>query len=382
MQTDFISIESSPPLQGTVPLSGAKNAVLVIMTSLILTRGKNRLSNVPTSEDVLHMIRLLQSLGAEVVYNAQTKVLEVDTTHISSAEIGADIMRRMRASILAFGPLLARFGDARMALPGGCGLGERPIDYHMNSFRKMGVTFSQTGDVLSGKVKTLQAVDHILAYPSVGATENIIMAAALTPGTTRIINAAIEPEVLDLIDVLIKMGARISLVPPASIIIEGVSSLAPIEHHVMADRLEAGTLLIAAAITGGEISLPDAPASSMIVFLSLLEQMGHTITIDPSGTGIRLKATKSPVAVSFKTMPYPGFPTDLQAPMMAALCLASGTSVIHETVFENRMMHIRELQKMGAQISLSGQTATVTGVDSLYGAAVIASDIRAGGKQD
>ncbi len=375
---EYIAIETSPSLQGTVDLAGAKNAILVIMASLILTRGKSTLSNVPYSEDVLHMIRLLESLGAQVVHDEETKTLTVDTSSISSVHIGPDIMKKMRASILVLGPLLARFGKADVALPGGCVLGMRPIDYHIKSFAKMGATFTQSNDLLHAQANSLKAIDHILAYPSVGATENIMMAAVLAKGSTRIINAAIEPEVLDLVEVLRKMGARIELEAPATIIIEGVSSLESINHHVMYDRLEAGTLILAAAITGGGIALPTAPAASMTVFLSLLEEMGHEVTFGLQGQGIFFKATSHPRAVSFKTMPYPGFPTDLQAPMMAALCLASGTSVIHETVYENRLVHVRELQKMGAQIVIDGQTATVVGVDELYGAAVIASDIRAG----
>jgi UDP-N-acetylglucosamine 1-carboxyvinyltransferase len=241
----------------------------------------------------------------------------------------------------------------------------------------MGVLYSQQGDSLTAEAKALQPVEHILEYPSVGATENIMMASVLIKGTTRIINAAIEPEVLDLIQVLTKMGAKITVEPPATIVIEGVTSLRPIEHHIMYDRLEAGTLLLAAAITGGEIDLPDAPASSMDVFLAKLEEMGHAITRGKEGKGVYLKATKQPQGVSFKTMPYPGFPTDLQAPMMAALCVASGKSVIHETVFENRLLHVRELQKMGAQISVEGHVATIVGVEELYGTSVIATDIRA-----
>jgi UDP-N-acetylglucosamine 1-carboxyvinyltransferase len=348
------------------------------MASLILTRGKSILTNVPYSEDVLQMIRLLESLGACVLHDMDHKTLEVDTSSLASAAIGPDIMRKMRASILVMGPLLARFGEARMAMPGGCVLGTRPIDFHIRAFAKMGAMFTQSEDLLYAHVHELKAVDHVLSYPSVGATENIMMAAVLARGTTRIINAAIEPEVLDLIDILRKMGARIELEAPATICIEGVSSLHAITHQIMYDRLEAGTLILAAAITGGEIDLPTAPAASMTVFLAVLEEMGHRVRLGLDGVGIAFKATTEPRAVSFKTMPYPGFPTDLQAPMMAALCVASGKSVIHETVYENRLVHVRELQKMGAQISIEGQTATVVGVDELYGAPVIATDIRAG----
>jgi UDP-N-acetylglucosamine 1-carboxyvinyltransferase len=217
----------------------------------------------------------------------------------------------------------------------------------------------------------------VLEYPSVGATENILMAATLTHGTTTIINAALEPEVMDLIAIVRKMGAKITIEAPATIIIEGVTSLQPVEHAIIPDRLEAGALLLAAAITGGTVSLPQAHAYSMDVFLMKLEEMGHEIIIGSQGIGVTLKATKQPKAVSFKTAPYPGFPTDLQAPIMAALCLAEGKSIIEETVFENRLLHVRELQKMGAQIKVEHNKAIVLGVDKLYGASVIATDIRA-----
>jgi UDP-N-acetylglucosamine 1-carboxyvinyltransferase len=378
MSTEYISLEKSPPLRGSVPLIGAKNAVLVTMASLILTRGKNRLTNVPFSEDVKHMIRLLELLGAHVEQNKQDHILIIDTESIKMAPIGDDIMRKMRASILVMGPLLARFLEAHVALPGGCVLGARPIDYHIQAFKKMGVQFSQADDFLHAHAVKLEAVEHVLSYPSVGATENIMMAATLAEGTTRIVNAALEPEIFDLIVVLKKMGAHIEIKPPAVIEITGVKKLETIDHEIMYDRLEAGTLILAAAITGGAINLPDAPAASMTVFLSLLEEMGHSVTIGSDGVGIQFRATTLPRAVSFKTMPYPGFPTDLQAPMMAVLCRSSGTSVVHETVFENRLMHVRELQKMGAQITHDGQVATVIGVDELYGASVIATDIRAG----
>jgi len=278
---------------------------------------------------------------------------------------------------LVMGPLLARFGYADIALPGGCVLGTRPIDYHLNSFRKMGVEVAQDGDFLHGRASQLCAQKIVLAYPSVGATENIMMASVLTKGVTRIVNAALEPEVLDLIEVLKKMGAHIEIAPPATIVIEGVQEVHPIEHTILSDRLEAGSLLIAAAATGGSISIPQAPADALEVFLLKLEEMGHHITVGEHEVGITLHATKNPHAVSFKTSPYPGFPTDLQAPMMVLQCLAEGTSIIEETVFENRLVHVRELEKMGAQIVVHNNTATITGVEALYGAQVIASDIRA-----
>ncbi len=377
MSYGYLQIEQSGSLRGEVELIGAKNAVLVIMASLLLTNGKSRLTNVPCSSDILHMIKLLEELGAKVTFIKKEHCLEVDTTTVNNLRVSAHIMKKMRASVLVMGPLLARFGRADIALPGGCVIGKRPIDYHLRNFSKMGVTIETSGDSLHVEVDELKSTRLVLAYPSVGATENTMMAAVLACGITKIINASLEPEVLDLITVLKKMGAHIEIAPPATIIIQGVDDLYPIEHEIIIDRLEAGSLLLAAAVTGGEIHLPKAPAYAMDVFLLMLEQMGHKIEVEKNERGIRLVATNYPQAVSFKTGPYPSFPTDLQAPMMVLQCLASGTSVIDETVFENRLLHVRELQKMGAKIKLEGNKAIVTGVDELYGAQVIASDIRA-----
>ncbi len=373
----YLEIKQSPELSGDISLYGAKNAVLVIMASLLLTSGKSRLKNVPGSSDVLHMIKLLESLGAVVCFDQEMHELEVDTSGVNKWQVRQDIMQQMRASILVMGPLLARFSRADIALPGGCVIGSRPIDLHLKNFEKMGVEIDRTGSFLKTHAPALRAHDIVLDYPSVGATENLMMAAVCAPGSTRIINAALEPEVLDLIAVLKKMGAKIDLEVPATIIIEGVSSLVPIEHDLVPDRLEAGTLLLAAAITGGSVTLSNANKDHLSVFLLKLQEMGHLVGTGLNGAGISFKATQSPKAVSFKTAPYPGFPTDLQAPMMAVQCLAQGRSVIDETVFENRLVHIRELQKMGAQISVDGSKAIITGVEELYGASVIASDIRA-----
>jgi len=377
MVEEKIILEQSLGLQGTAQLVGAKNAVLCIMASLILTRGKSILTNVPHSHDVLQMIQLLCDLGAEIVFNQETHMLVVNTTTINKFKVKPEIMKKMRASILVMGPLLARFGKADIAMSGGCVIGARPIDYHLKNFQKMGVDIDTRGDFILAHVKKLHAKKLVLDYPSIGATENLLMASVLAPGSTKIINAALEPEVMDLIAVLRKMGAKIEILPPATIAIEGVSELKPIEHSIIPDRLEAGSLLLAAAITGGQITLPNAQAFSMDIFLMKLQEMGHLIQVGDNETGITLKATTSPKSVSFKTAPYPGFPTDLQAPMMVAQCLASGTSVIQETVFENRLCHVRELQKMGAQIKIEHDTAIVTGVEELYGAPVIATDIRA-----
>ena len=358
MLTEYLVLEKSPALYGSSELHGAKNAVLVIMTASILASGVTTLRNVPTSQDVFQMIHLLELLGAVVAYDDAASVLTIDSTGVR--------------------PLLARFSRASIALPGGCILGPRPVDFHLKAFAYMGATLTQQGDYVHAHAPAgLTSKRFILPYPSVGATENIIMAATITPGLTTIINAAIEPEVLDLIRMLTAMGALITIKPAGTIEVEGVCELKPVDHTVIMDRLEAGTLLVATAVSGGEISLPQAPAYFMEVFLEKLSEMGHTIDVGIDGIGINLRATQSPRAVSFKTMPYPGFPTDLQAPMMVAQCLADGTSEITETVFENRMLHARELQKMGAQITLDGMVAKVSGVDMLYGSALIASDIRA-----
>lgn len=367
-------IEQSLGLQGEVELIGAKNAVLCIMASLLLAEGVSCLTNVPNSADVQQMIQLLTELGAEVFFDADTHTLNVDTSFVRGHFVRPEIMKKMRASVLVMGPLLARFSKAEVALPGGCLIGTRPIDFHLSNFAKMGVEIVQDNDCVRAFVQQLKPTKLVLEYPSIGATENLVMLAVAAKGTTQIINSALEPEVLDLVAVLRKMGADIEVCAPATLVIHGGKQLHPIEHEIVCDRLEAGTLLCAAAATGGSIHITNARADILDVFLEKLMQMGHTITTD---SGIHLKATHEPKAVSFRTAPYPGFPTDLQAPMMTLQCLAEGQSSIHETVFENRFLHVQELKKMGAQIKCTGDKAIVTGVDELFGALVIATDIRA-----
>jgi len=390
MSNGHIILNKSSELHGTIELTGAKNAVLVIIASLILANGKSVLENVPNSADVQQMIALLTDLGAQINFDIEKNRLEVDTSTINRFEVKQEIMNKMRASILVMGPLLARFGRAKVALPGGCLIGARPINYHLVGFKRMGVSLEEAGAFLNAVLSsqhTMQSHNRIiLEYPSVGATENLMMFATLVPGETYIINAALEPEVLDLVDVLRKMGAKIEICDGMIIRIKGVDKLNPINHSVIPDRLEAGALLLAACITKGQINLPTARADHMDIFIEKLREMGHEVTTgtNPSSElgynmhqGITAKATKFPKAVSFKTGPYPGFPTDLQAPTMAALCIADGVSIVEETVFENRMMHGQELQKMGAQISIDRTHATIRGVEMLYGAEVIATDIRA-----
>ncbi len=378
MNDDCIVIESVGPLHGQASLVGAKNAVLVTMAATLLTEGVSTLTNVPVSADVTYMIALLESMGAHVAFDVIRRTLTIDTTTVNRFEVSPDLMKKMRASILVMGPLLARFGRARVVLPGGCTIGARPIDFHIKNFKKIGVQFTQIDDLLHAQTTGLQATRIALEYPSVGATENILLAATLCQGVTTIVNAAIEPEVFDLVTVLRAMGANIAIQAPATIVITGVSSLRPFTHDVMVDRLEVGALLLAGAISGGSVEVVNARAEDMDVFLMKLQEMGHRIDIGVNGIGVRVTATPLPEAVSFKTSPYPGFPTDLQAPMMAAQCIANGICEISETVFENRFLHVRELQKMGAQIKyVCGDKVQIKGVTALYGMPVIASDIRA-----
>lgn len=375
--TPYLAVQQSPALEGEAGLLGAKNATLVIMTSLILTKGVSVLRNVPASEDVIHMIQLLKDLGASLRFDPFTNILEVDTRLLEDYYVAPEMMKKMRASVLVMGPLLARFGKAKIGFPGGDVIGARPIDYHIKNFEKMGVIVQEHDHIMDAHTQKVKSRNLLLEYPSVGATENLLMFATLTPGTTRIINAALEPEVFDLIKILQKMGAQIQVDAPATIMITGVKQLQPVDYTIMFDRMEAAALLAAGAITGGYVHLPQGPAHAMGMLLMKFQEMGHLILIHPSGTGIKIKATKNPQAVHIKTAPYPGFPTDMQAYTMAILTLAQGTSRVQETVFENRLMHAKELSKMGAQIDVDHDTAVIRGVERLYGEHVIASDIRA-----
>ncbi len=377
MEHEFILVKKSVPLTGTVLVSGAKNAALPIMASLVLTSGINVLKNVPHLTDIESMASLLEELGAKIDADYAHGTLTVDTTNICRWHVPQEMMKKTRASIVILGSLLARFKQADVAFPGGDAIGARPIDYHLKNFKKMGAQVSQEGNLISLKAETLTAQRFVLDYPSVGATQNILMAAVLVLGISYIVNAAIEPEVMDLINILKKMGAQISLEYPATIKIVGVEKLHAVEYEIMTDRLEAGALLIAAAITGGDITLPNACAQDMELFLMKLEEMGHQIIVSPQG-GVRLIACKDPINVSCKTAPYPGIATDLQPLIMIAQAVSAGKSEMIETVFENRFLHVPYLQLMGARMEVLGShKATVIGVKKLQGATVIATDIRA-----
>ncbi len=372
MQQNFC-IQQSLALDGTVHVSGAKNAVLVAIASLLLVKGKSVLYNVPHLQDIWAFKELLEYLGAVVEFDPEAHIFTVDATNIDFIGIPSQMMKKTRASILILGPLLARLKKVQLSFPGGDAIGARPIDFHLQNFEKMGAIVSVEGDVITVQAEQLHPGKFVLDYPSVGATENILMAAVCVPGTSTIVNAALEPEVLDLIKALRSMGAFID-VQPARIIIQGGTVLRPVHHTVMYDRLEVGTYLLAAAITGGSVYIPNADACIKEIFLSKLQDMGHKIGIK---NGIYLKATQTPKAVSVRTEPYPGFPTDLQPFMMVAQMLASGSSVVHETVYENRFLHVPELIKMGAQVEIKGNKAFITGVQNLQGMHVQGDDIRA-----
>lgn len=379
MFNEYILVEQSLNLNGQIKLVGAKNAALPIIASLILTEGESILTNVPNSQDIREMVKLLNNLGAKVDFCPDKNILKVDSSTINKFEVNQEIMNKMRASILVMGPLLARFGKAKVAMPGGCLIGSRPIDYHLKGFKKMGVEVEENGSFLNAFTKD-NSLDNkvIFEYPSVGATENIAMFATLKEGETTIINAALEPEVLDFLDILKEMGAKIEFCPPATLKITGVNKLNSVTHSIIPDRLEAGAVLLAAAITGGQVELPEARIDHMDLFVEKLQEMGHKVEFLSKIKGIKFTATQDPIAVSFKTGPFPGFPTDLQAPMMAAQCIAQGTSFVEETVFENRLLHVYELQKMGANIKLNGPNKVIIdGVKELKGMPVVATDIRA-----
>ncbi len=378
VSSGYILVEKSQPLVGEVKLSGAKNAVLVIMASLLLTRGKSVLRNVPAIADVYDMIKILQSLGAQVQFDATANIAEIDTTYLHYESLDQQAVKKFRASLLIFGPLLAQFKDVKIAMPGGDAIGARPVDYHIKNFKKLGAHVFQDQDFLYGVANFLQSQRLILDYPSVGATENLLMALVLTLGESWIVNAALEPEVLDLIAVLQQMGADVEVMPPAMIRIRGVKHLKSIDHTVIFDRLEAASILIAGAITKGDIFIPDAQVFNLELFLMKLSEMGHEIIVGKNGQGVHFKSCQNPQAVSFKTGPFPGFPTDMQALMMAAQTVATGSCSVVETVFENRFLHVPEMNKMGANIQATGHFASMQGVScQLYGADVKATDIRA-----
>jgi len=370
-------IRGGKRLEGRVRVSSAKNAVLPIIAATMLASTPSRLVEIPRLEDVHTICEVIASLGVKVNYDVQAQQIDFDASVITATEAPVELVRRMRASFLVMGPLLARKGEARISLPGGCAIGSRPIDLHLKAFEALGATI-EVGDgyVHASAPEGLKGNQIYLDFPSVGATENVIMAASLAEGKTVIENAAEEPEIVDLVTYLNSMGAKIRGAGTNVIRIEGVSELQGAVHTVIPDRIEAGTYLIAAAMAGGDVYVENALSEHLKPVVAKLKEAG--ITVEEDVDGIRVISDGKLKAADIKTLPYPGFPTDMQAQFMALTTVAEGTSVVMETVFENRFMHVDELKKMGASIRIEERRAIVDGVSKLHGAKVRATDLRAG----
>jgi UDP-N-acetylglucosamine 1-carboxyvinyltransferase len=361
-------------LHGDIPVSGAKNAALPIIASALLADGCSVYSNVPDLRDIATISRLLAEFGAEV-HAGGNGVVRIDTSRLRSCNAPYELVKTMRASILVLGPLLARMGTAKVSLPGGCAIGPRPVDLHLKALSAMGAQIALDRGYIVADCRKLKGAKIYFDLSTVTGTENVMMAAALAEGTTVLENAAREPEVEELASVLNTMGARIDGAGTDVITIEGVSALHPVEHAIMPDRIEACTYMMAAGITRGDICLRNCNPLHCHAVLEKLREIGLDITEAESSVRVRWKQPLSGTDV--RTLPYPGFPTDLQAQIMALLCLAEGTSIISETIFEDRFMHVGELRRMGARIRLDGSSAFVTGVSRLSGAPVMATDLRA-----
>jgi UDP-N-acetylglucosamine 1-carboxyvinyltransferase len=371
---DKLRIRGGRPLVGEVRVSGAKNAALPIMCAALLSAQPLRLTNVPQLMDVRTMAKLLRQMGVAAEPPAEGRMV-LHATRITDPTAGYDLVKTMRASVLVLGPLLARCGQAKVSLPGGCAIGQRPVDQHVKGLQAMGATIAIEHGYMHASAERLRGARIIMDMVTVTGTENLMMAATLAEGTTLLENAAREPEVLDLARCLIAMGARIEGAGSDVIRVQGVASLGGAAHQVMPDRIETGTYLAAAAAAGGRVRLVGAAPESLDATLEKLREAGAQIRL--TGTSIEIEASARPKSVSVRTAPFPGFATDMQAQFMALASIAEGTAVITETIFENRFMHALELQRLGADISIQGNSALVRGVERLQGASVMATDLRA-----
>ncbi len=382
---DRILIEGGRPLAGDIPISGAKNAALPLMAASLLTEEGLTLSNLPHLADIAHMAKILAQHGVEVGLTGHGqegagdgRVMTLGAKTITSLTAPYELVRKMRASFLVMGPLLARFGEAKVSLPGGCAIGTRPVDLHLKGLEAMGASIDLTDGYVIARAPQggLRGARIEFPFVSVGATENLMMAAALARGTSVFENAACEPEIVDLADCLVAMGASIDGIGTNRLEIEGRERLGSATHPVIPDRIEAGTFVMAAGLVGGRLRLRGARRDQMGALLTVAEAAGLALEDDEAGLTVYRRGN-AVHGVTVSTEPYPGFPTDLQAQLMALMTLAEGQTVIRETIFENRFMHVPELARMGADISISGQTATVQGVKRLRGAPVMATDLRA-----
>jgi len=370
---DKLLIQGGNRLDGEITISGAKNAALPILCAALLTADCVQLANVPHLHDVATMLKLLRQMGLRAEQDGDRLTLRGDS--IDKLEAPYEMVKTMRASILVLGPLVARFGEARVSLPGGCAIGSRPVDQHIKGLQAMGAEITIEAGYIHAKAKKLRGTRVVTDMITVTGTENLLMAATLAEGETVLENAAREPEVTDLANLLVAMGARIDGIGSDRLVIQGVDQLHGASHAVIADRIETATFLCAVAATGGDVVLRNARTDILDVALDKLREAGAILT---SGTDwIRVQMAARPKAVSFRTTEYPGFPTDMQAQFMALNCIADGGSRVTETIFENRFMHVQEMNRLGAAIVIDGHTATVQGVDKLVGAPVMATDLRA-----
>ncbi len=371
---DAMIIRGEKRLQGEVSASGAKNSALPLIFSTLLAEGEHVFHNMPKLKDIEFTCQLLNLFGCETRHEDST--LRIKVKKLQSLEAHYDVVRKMRASILCLGPLVAKYGEAHVSLPGGCAIGTRPIDLHLEGMRTLGAEITQESGYILAKAKKLVGAEVLFETATVGGTENIMMAATLAEGTTRIENAAKEPEIVDLANYLIKMGAQIKGAGTSIITIQGVNNLKPAEHDVIPDRIEAGTLLIAGAITRGEVTVKNCRPDHLNALIEKMKESGFEISQEK--TSMTVHKNKESCGVDVTTAPHPGFPTDLQAQFMALMTQAEGTSVISETVFENRFMHVQELVRLGANITPKSRVAVVRGAPGqLQGAPVMATDLRA-----
>ena len=372
---DKLVITGGRPLNGEVRISGAKNAALPIVAATLLAETPMTVTNVPHLQDITTSMELLSQMGVELTIG-ERMTIEVDASIISNPVAPYELVKTMRASILVLGPLLARCGKADVSLPGGCAIGSRPVNLHIDGLRAMGAEIEVKNGIVHAKADRLKGATIVFEIVTVTGTENLMMAATLAEGTTILENAAREPEVVDLANCLIAMGAKISGVGTSKIVIEGVERLQGAKYSVQPDRIETGTFLVAAAITGGKVKTRDTDPTLLDAVLQKLRDAGAEITLGDDWIELDMHGMRAK-AVDVHTAPYPAFPTDMQAQFMALNCIAEGAGVVRETIFENRFMHVQELQRMGASIAVEGNTAMVRGVDKLTGAPVMATDLRA-----
>ena len=372
---DQLKLVGGNPLKGRVEVSGAKNAALPILISSLLTAEPCDFERVPDLQDVRTALKLLKSFGAEILSPLSEGKLQIQTPKITSVEAPYDLVKTMRASVVVLGPLLARHGKAKVSLPGGCAIGARPINYHLTGLEKLGARITLEGGYVIAEADRLKGNRVGFEFPSVGATENLMMAACLAQGESLLENCAKEPEIVDLARALRSMGAEIEGEGTESIRIQGKDKLGKCKHSIIGDRIEAGTYLCAALATGGSVEVSGVEPAFLEAVLVKLEEAGAEITRRVSS--IQLRSRGRPRAVDITTLPYPGFPTDMQAQFMATMTVAAGPSLITETIFENRIMHVSELSRLGAEITIRGNTAQVKGKDHLIGAPIMATDLRA-----